>query len=89
MKTTVSYKVRIIGMNRIFQPTAHIYQKAVAFLVPVVNEHWDDISEISYTNAKMLEIEKLVHTTKNHKAVYAFDDIFPKMPTYMRRAAIF
>ena len=89
MKTTVSYKVRIIGMNRIFQPTAHIYQKAVAFLVPVVNEHWDDISEISYTNAKMLEIEKLVHTTKNHKAVYAFDDIFPKMPTYMRRAATF
>ena len=34
------------------------------------------------------EAEKLIHTTKGNEARYPFDEAFPKMPSYLRRAVL-
>ena len=88
MAGIVSYGVQLNHMNRCLEPTVKIYRKAVRYLVDVVLLHYDEI----YT-MKPLEvqnyIEKLIHSTKAHAAVYpAFDRNFYKMPTYLRRDAL-
>ena len=41
-----------------------------------------------YQRRKMNYVEKLVHNTRNNKAIYVFDDKFYKFPSYLRRSAI-
>lgn len=78
-----------IGVRRIFKNTINIYRNACAFIGKVVLEHWEEISDISNSKNRLTFVEKLIHTTKNGKAVYLdFDIIFYKFPSYYRRAAI-
>ena len=77
MKITSSYGSRIIGLYSEFFDTLHIYRDAVAYLIRVTNENWDDVSENATNEEKKMFVEHLVHNTKNNIAVYDFDKKFP------------
>ena len=89
MRTTVSREARIKNAYKPFLDTVLIYQEAVSFLIDVAETHYDEIKELPSQEA-MTTIERLVHGTSRRKAAYpSFDMRFPKLPSYLRRSAIF
>ena len=49
---------------------------------------WEELAEIPDAKRRFNAAEHLVHTTKKNPARFDFDLRFPKMPSYLRRAAI-
>ena len=89
MKIMVSREVRIVDAFKVFPGTIAIYQNAVSFLIDVVNEHYANVCGLPSQKA-MTFIERLVHSTSTRKAAYpSFDIRFHKLPSYLRRSAIF
>lgn len=88
MKVTSSYGVEILHLHKPLRQTLEIYRRAVKWLIPVFDREWGMLSQIPLEKKRFNEAEHLVHTTKYNQAIYAFDDHFPKMPSYLRRAAI-
>ena len=89
MKIMTCYSVKIKEYRTIFKNTIVVYRHAVDFFIDVCIEEWDSIEPISYSTDRMTFIERLSHKTKgNSNPKYDFDTVFPKMPTYLRRAAI-
>ena len=89
MRIMVSREARIIDAYKLLLDTVSIYQEAVSFLIDVAEEHYDEIKEQPSQKA-MTAVERLVHGTSRRKAAYpSFDIRFPKLPSYLRRAAIF
>ena len=89
MKIMVSREVRIVDVFKVFPDTIAIYQNAVSFLIDVVNEHYAKVCGLPSQKA-MTFIERLVHSTSTRKALYpSFDIRFHKLPSYLRRSAIF
>ena len=68
--------------------TLDIFRKAVSYLIPVYAGTWEELSEIRNPQKRFNAAEHLVHETKKNPARFAFDRHFPKMPSYLRRAAI-
>ena len=67
-----------------------IYRDAVEFLMDVCLAEWAGICSVKGSNAQMMYVESLCHKTKEHPSPeYGFDDKFYKMPSYIRRAAIY
>ena len=88
MNITTSYKVQIVGINKMLKPTVNKYREALAFLIPIINNEWDSISALK-GNRKNNLVEHLIHTTKDNEAKYIeFDQLFFKMPSYFRRGVI-
>ena len=88
MNITTSYKVQIVGINKMLRPTVNKYREALTFLIPIVNKEWDIISIASGVKRKTI-VEHLIHTTKDNEAKYSeFDQLFHKMPSYFRRGVI-
>lgn len=89
MKIMSTYKVKIKHYNNIFKETVGIYRNAVDYLIEVCLSDWNTLKEIPKTKLQLTYVEKLIHKTKDNPApVYDFDNVFYKMPTYIRRAAI-
>ena len=89
MKITVSREARIIDAYRPFLDTVTIYQEAVSFLIDATEEHYEEIKVLPSQKAMMV-VERLVHGTSMRRAAYpSFDIRFPKLPSYLRRSAIF
>ena len=88
MKITSSYGVEMCTKGVDFKPTIRIYRSALAFLIPVVYENWEAVSQIKGKHEQLTFIEHLTHTTKSYMAKYDFDVRFYKFPSYLRRAAI-
>ena len=88
MKVTSSYGVEILQLHNPLRKTMEIYRRAVEWLVPVYDREWGMLSRIPGQKKRFNEAEHLVHTTKKNQAAYPFDEAFPKMPSYLRRAAI-
>lgn len=88
MKITQSYGVKFKGGYKAIKRTIVIFNEAVNYLITPVQENYDDIAELESSLRKMNYIEKLVHNTRNNKAIYDFDDKFYKFPSYLRRSAI-
>ena len=89
MKITSTYKIKIIHFNNIFKDTVSIYRESVGYFIKVCLSEWNIIKEIHGTKNQLSLVEKLTHKTKDNPApMYDFDNIFYKMPTYIRRAAI-
>lgn len=88
MKLVSSYGIEIRHMNKIFQPTINIYNKAITFCIKAFENEWSSI-ENADKFSKLNYAEKLIHSTKNNIAKYPdFDILFYKMPSYMRRSVI-
>ena len=88
MKTTSSYKIKLIGDLKALDTSIDIYREALGVLIPIIDNHWDELRKFDYTKQRMTYTEKLIHSTKSNQARYDFDKEFPKFPTYLRRAVI-
>ncbi len=89
MQIVSSYGVEIKKQKNIpLCSTLDIFRKAVSYLIPVYAETWKELSEIRNSQKRFNEAEHLVHETKKNHARFPFDRHFPKMPSYLRRAAI-
>ena len=83
-----TYSVKIKHYNHIFADTIKIYRSAVDFLINVCVAEWDTISREESSLYQQKYVENLIHSTKNHTALYSFDDLYYKFPSYLRRSAI-
>ena len=88
MKIISSYAVELRNIRKPLLSTIDIYRSALSFLIDVVEKEWANVHVIKGDMNQMRYIESKVHVTRARIVPYAFDDAFPKMPTYMRRAAI-
>ncbi|WP_200792834.1 RNA-guided endonuclease TnpB family protein [Caldanaerobius fijiensis] len=82
---TVKFKIKITDKS--FGDTIFIYNKALSYIINVVNNEWDFISTLSTAKEQLNYTEKLIHNTKKNEAKYDFDSKFYKFPSYLRRAA--
>lgn len=89
MEITKTIKLKITSHTEIFQETLDIYRQALAFIVNVVNQEWDNISVIEKQTSKVNFIEQFIHGTRHNPfPAYNFDELFYKFPSYLRRSAI-
>ena len=88
MTVTSSYGVEIRKMNICFRKTLEYYRKAVSWLIRAFDSVWEELEQIPGTKQRFNAAEHMVHHTKNNLAHFPFDFCFPKMPSYLRRAAI-
>ena len=88
MKVTSSYGVEIRKAEGALSTTLKIYREAVRVLALFYDTVWEDISAVEGEKKRFNYAEHLVHNTKKNRAVYDFDSLFPKMPSYLRRSAI-
>ena len=88
MKITSSYKMKLSGDLRALEDSIKIYREALQMLIPIIDSGWGLLCECDFTNQKCMLIEHWIHNTKTNKALFNFDEKFPKMPTYLRRSAV-
>jgi IS605 OrfB family transposase len=85
-----TYSVKIKHYNHIFKDTIRVYRDAVDFLIGVCMQEWDELSQITGRLSLVNHVEHLTHKTRaNPEPEYpAFDKLFYKLPSYLRRSAI-
>ena len=88
MKIISSYGVELRKQNIPIRQTLEIYRSAVRYLVEVYESVWEELAQIEESKKRFNAAEHLVHETKKNHARFPFDRHFPKMPSYLRRAAI-
>lgn len=88
MKVVSSYKAKMLHYNHIFDDTAAIYRKAVAFFLDVCKQEWADISALSGKKRNNYMEHLTIQTKKNPNPAYDFNTCSYKMPAYLRRTAI-
>ena len=88
MQIVSSYGVEIRKLNIPVRQTLEIYRQAVSYLTEIYEQVWTELKMISEAKKRFNAAEHLVHTTKKNQARFGFDIRFPKMPSYLRRAAI-
>ena len=88
MRTVSSYGVELRKQNIPIRQTLDIYRSAVSCLIEIYAQIWDELAVITEPKKRFNTAEHLVHTTKKNQARFDFDLRFPKMPSYLRRAAV-
>ena len=88
MQTVSSYGVEIRKQNIPIRQTLEIYRQAVSYLTEIYEQVWAELKMIPEAKKRFNAAEHLIHTTKKNHAHFDFDIRFPKMPSYLRRAAI-
>lgn len=88
MKIVSSYSIKLSGDLKALENSIIIYREALSFVIPIVNDHWDEIKDFEISNQRNNYVEKLIHSTKDNQVVYGFDEKFHKFPSYLRRAVI-
>ena len=88
MQTVSSYGVELRKQNIPIRQTLDVYRSAVSYLTEIYEQVWEELERILETKKRFNEAEHLIHTTKKNQARFSFDLHFPKMPSYLRRAAI-
>ena len=88
MRTVSSYGVELRKQNIPIGQTLDIYRSAVSCLIEIYARTWDELAVITEPKKRFNTAEHLVHTTKKNQARFDFDLRFPKMPSYLRRAAV-
>ena len=88
MRTVSSYGGGLRYQKIPIRLTLDIYRTAVSCLIEIYAQAWDELAVITEPKKRFNTAEHLVHTTKKNQARFDFDLRFPKMPSYLRRAAI-
>lgn len=88
MRLTTSYKMKLTGDFKALETSLAIYRQALTYLISIINDDWEALSQYEFINQKYNQIEKWVHSNKNNQARFGFDQQFPKLPSYLRRSAI-
>jgi len=69
--------------------TFAIVSSALTFYINVCEAEFTNLAQFSSTKEKLNYIENITHITKdNPDILYNFDSLFPKFPSYMRRAVV-
>ena len=91
MKNISTYSVRLgKDLPVSLKPTLELYRRAVQFYVDFILNHWNDTFSIA-PSAKFAQgvAEKLTVPSSKHPTIETdFTSLFPKFPSYLRRAAI-
>ena len=88
MRIISGYKVEIVHQHSLLKKTMEISRAASAWLDPVIESEWETLSSVDREKERFNTAEKLIHGTKRNTARYGFDTVFPKMPSYLRRAVL-
>ena len=88
MEIIASYTIAFKDGYDAVKRTTVIFNDAIRYITDVAFENWESISSINGLLSRKTYIERLIHSTKNRKAVYNFDQKFYKFPCYLMRAAI-
>jgi len=94
MRHVASYKVRLAGTTRsqrdALEATVRVYREALSFLVGVVDSAWDEVEKVRGGLARQRLVETWVHASaRNPEPRHPeFDQLFYKLPSYLRRSAI-
>lgn len=88
MRLTTSYKMKLTGDFKALETSIAIYRQVLTYLIPIINDNWEELSQYEFSNQKYNQIEKWIHSTQMNQAQYDFDQKFPKLPNYLRRSAI-
>lgn len=88
MKIVTSYTIAFKDGYDAVKRTTVIFNDAIKYITNVTFENWESISSLKGLLSRKQHIEHLIHSTKNRKAVYNFDQKFYKFPSYLMRAAI-
>ena len=88
MKIMSSYAIKLAGDLKALENSILIYREALAFVIPVVDNHWNEMRDFEFSNERNNYVEKLIHSTKNNHAIYNFDEKFHKFPIYLRRSVV-
>ena len=88
MKIMSSYAIKLAGDLKALENSILIYREALAFIIPIVDNHWNEIKDFEFSNERNNYVEKLIHSTKDNQAIYNFDEEFHKFPCYLRRAIV-
>ena len=88
MRITSSYGMKLTGDLKALETSITIYRQALSYIIPIINDDWEVLSQCEFTNQKYNMIEKWIHTTSKNQALFDFDNKFPKLPSYLRRSAI-
>ena len=88
MRLTSSYGLKLTGDLVALEKSIRIYRQVLSTLIPIINNDWESVNNCRNSNQKVNLIEKWIHSTKSNKAIFDFDEQFPKLPTYLRRSAI-
>ena len=91
MKIFSTYGVKVKYFNSVFRETIRVYRSAVDFFINVCLSEWEKLSKIDSSHDRMTAIEVLCHSTEKRPDVKYedFDVQFYKMPSYLRRNAIY
>ena len=88
MRITSSYKMKLTGDLKALETSITIYRQALSYIIHIINNDWETLSQCEFTNQKYNMIEKWIHNTSKNQSLFNFDNQFPKFPTYLRRSAI-
>ena len=88
MQIISSYSIKLSGDLKALENSIIIYREALSYVIPIVNNHWDEMKDFEFSNQRNNYVEKLIHSTKDNHAVYNFDKEFHKFPSYLRRAIV-
>ena len=88
MRLATSYKMKLAGDFKALENSLAIYRQALTFLIPIINDAWEELSLYEFSNQKYNQIERWIHSTQTNQAQFDFDKKFPKLPIYLRRSAI-
>ena len=88
MQVVGSYGIRIRDSHDALKRTADLFSDAVAHLVRPALENWDALCEAGGAQMRQRMLERMIHSAKGFSSSDAFDQKFPKFPSYYRRAAI-
>ena len=88
MRITSSYGMKLTGDLSALEDSIAIYHQALSYIIPIIDDDWEALSQCEYITQKYNLIEKWIHSTAKNQARFDFDEQFPKFPTYLRRSAI-
>ena len=80
MRITSSYGMKLTGDLTALETSIRVYRQALSFIIPIINDGWEVLSECEHTNQKYNLIEKWIHSTAKNQARFDFDVQFPKFP---------
>ena len=88
MDVVSAYHVKILHYHHLFDATATIYQKSVAFFLKVCEQHGSELLLLKSKERNSFLERLTVKTKRNPSPKYDFNQIAYKMPSYLRRSAI-
>ena len=69
--------------------TLEYYQNMLTYLIPIIEKEYSIIEHLTNQTDKRAIIEHLIHATNQHpNPKYAYDQKYPRCPSYLRRGAI-